>query len=46
MSADDLFLIGQRIVNVEKAFNTIHRGFSRADDMPPKIFVDEPIKSG
>ncbi|MBN1536210.1 MAG: aldehyde ferredoxin oxidoreductase family protein [Anaerolineales bacterium] len=46
MSADDLFLIGQRIVNIEKAFNTIHGGFSRADDMPPKIFVDEPIKSG
>jgi aldehyde:ferredoxin oxidoreductase len=46
MSVDDLFLIGQRIVNVEKAFNTIHRGFSREDDMPPKIFVDEPIKSG
>lgn len=46
ISADDLFLIGQRIVNVEKAFNTIHRGFSRKDDLPPKIFVDESIKSG
>jgi aldehyde:ferredoxin oxidoreductase len=46
VSADELLLIGQRIVNVEKAFNTIHKGFSRKDDMPPKIFIEEPIKSG
>jgi aldehyde:ferredoxin oxidoreductase len=46
MSADDLFLIRQRIVNIEKAFNTIYACFSRADNMPPRIFVDEPFKSG
>jgi aldehyde:ferredoxin oxidoreductase len=46
ISATDLLLIGQRIVNVEKAFNTIHARFSREDDMPPQIFIDEPIKSG
>jgi aldehyde:ferredoxin oxidoreductase len=46
ISSEALLLIGQRIVNVEKAFNTIHRGFSRKDDMPPRIFMDEPIKSG
>jgi len=38
--------MGRRIYNVEKAFNTIHRGFTRQDDMPPKIFMEEPIKSG
>lgn len=46
VSAADLLHIGQRIVNVEKAFNTIHRNFSREDDMPPQIFIDESIKSG
>jgi aldehyde:ferredoxin oxidoreductase len=46
LTANELLLIGQRIVNVEKAFNTIHRNFSRIDDMPPQIFIDEPIKSG
>jgi aldehyde:ferredoxin oxidoreductase len=46
ISGDDLLLIGQRIVNVEKAFNTIHGHFSRKDDMPPQIYMDEPIKSG
>lgn len=46
MLADYLFFIGQRIVNIERAFKTVYAYFSRADDMPPRIFVDEPIKSG
>jgi len=46
ISADALLEMGRRIYNVEKAFNTIHRGFTRQDDMPPKIFMEEPIKSG
>jgi len=46
MSADDLFKIGQQIQNIEKAFNTLHQGFSRKDDFPPERFMNEPIKSG
>jgi aldehyde:ferredoxin oxidoreductase len=46
ISADELLLIGRRIVNVEKAFNTIHGRFSRKDDMPPQIYMDEPVKTG
>jgi aldehyde:ferredoxin oxidoreductase len=42
----ELFKIGERIINIEKAFNTIHGGFSRKDDYPPQRFVDEPVKSG
>lgn len=45
-SAQSLLHIGQRIVNVEKTFNTIHKGFSRQDDLPPKIFTSEKIKTG
>jgi len=38
--------IGWRIHNVEKAFNTIHAGFTRKDDYPPPVYMREPIKSG
>ncbi len=42
----DLLLIGERIINVEKAFNTLHARFSRNDDVPPRRFLEEKIKSG
>ena len=45
-SADELMLIGQRIHNVQKAFNTLHAGFSREDDTVPVRFMTEPVKSG
>lgn len=32
--------------NLEKAFNTLHTGMSREDDMPPIRFRKEPIASG
>jgi len=38
--------IGRRIHNVEKAFNTLHAGFSREDDYPPPRFMNEPVKGG
>jgi aldehyde:ferredoxin oxidoreductase len=38
--------IGRQIHNIEKAFNTLHGGFTRKDDYPPKRFWDEPVKSG
>ncbi|MBU7033096.1 MAG: hypothetical protein HXS53_11225, partial [Theionarchaea archaeon] len=42
----DLMRIGERIINVEKAINTLHAGFTRRDDYPPNRFFDEPISSG
>ena len=42
----DLLFIGERIINVEKAFNTLHAKFLRKDDIPPRIFLEEKIKSG
>lgn len=41
-----LFEIGEKIINIEKAFNTIHGGFNRKDDYPPQRFMDEPVKTG
>jgi len=42
----DLMEIGRRVHNLEKAFNTLHAGFDRADDYPPKRYMDEPVKTG
>ena len=39
-------LQGQRTYNLEKAFNTIHVGFTREDDLPHRRFFEEPILSG
>jgi len=32
--------------NLEKAFNTLHTDMSRKDDLPPKRFREEEVKSG
>jgi aldehyde:ferredoxin oxidoreductase len=32
--------------NMEKAFNELHTNMSREDDMPPKRFMQEEVKSG
>jgi aldehyde:ferredoxin oxidoreductase len=45
-SADELFKIGERIYNIEKAFNTLHAGFTREDDLPPERFLELPISGG
>jgi aldehyde:ferredoxin oxidoreductase len=34
------------MLNVEKAFNILHAGFSRLDDYPPARFFEEPIAQG
>lgn len=46
MNGKDLMRIGEKINNVGKAFNTLHAGFDRKDDYPPKRMMEEPIKSG
>ncbi len=45
-SGQQLLSIGRRIQNLAKAFNTLHAGFGRADDYPPRRLVEEPTKSG
>jgi aldehyde:ferredoxin oxidoreductase len=44
-TADELMAMGHRLHSVEKAFNTLHTGFTREDDQPPAR-LQEPAKSG
>ena len=46
LDGQDLLLIGERIPNIEKAFNTLHASFTREDDYPPLRFTEEVISSG
>lgn len=46
LSVDDLQVIGERVHNIEKAFNTLHAGFSRVDDFFPSRLMEEPIQAG
>jgi aldehyde:ferredoxin oxidoreductase len=46
MNGEELMTMGERIHNIEKAFNVLHAGFSRKDDYPPHRFMEEPIRSG
>jgi len=45
-SAEKLMSMGEGSYNLEKAFNTIHAGFTRKDDYPPQRFMEEPVISG
>lgn len=38
--------LGQTAHNLEKAFNTLHAGFTREDDYPPRRYMEEPINAG
>jgi aldehyde:ferredoxin oxidoreductase len=46
LSEDEFMLIGQKTYNFEKAFNTIHAGFDRKDDYPPRRYMEEAISTG
>jgi aldehyde:ferredoxin oxidoreductase len=46
LPVDRFMEIGGKINNLEKAFNSLHGGFTRRDDYPPKRFWEEPVKSG
>ena len=46
ISSNEFMQVGERIHNVEKAFNTLHAGFTRKDDYPPLVYMREPIKTG
>ncbi len=42
VTADEVMWVGQRLHNVQKAFNTLHAGFTRRDDYPPRRLMEEP----
>jgi len=46
INKEQLFTIGEKILNIEKAYNTLSMGYNREDDYPPKRFMNEPVKSG
>lgn len=46
LTEEELMLIGRRSYNLEKAFNTIHTGFDRKDDLPPLRYREDPVTSG
>jgi len=46
MSINELFTIGEKIGNNEKVFNTMHAGFGRKDDIPPKKLTEIPVSKG
>jgi aldehyde:ferredoxin oxidoreductase len=41
---EELMMIGERIHNLEKAFNILHTNWTREHDYPPMRFVEEPVK--
>lgn len=43
---EELMYAARKAVNVEKAFNSLHAGFTRAHDYLPERFYVEPIKTG
>lgn len=45
-TAHDLRRYATRMLNIEKAFNILHAGFSRKDDYPPPRCLEEPILRG
>jgi aldehyde:ferredoxin oxidoreductase len=44
-TANDLMLVGQRIHNIQKAFNMLHANFGREDDYPCPRYMNEPLHS-
>jgi aldehyde:ferredoxin oxidoreductase len=45
-SAQELLTAGRKIQNIERAFNLLHAGYSRQDDMPPQKLVSVPVSAG
>ncbi|MFX1340437.1 MAG: aldehyde ferredoxin oxidoreductase family protein [Promethearchaeota archaeon] len=46
LNEEEFMLLGQKSYNLEKAFNTLHVGFTREDDLPHRRFFEDPIQSG
>lgn len=45
-SGNDLMRVGEKVQTLERAFNLLHAGLGRRDDMPPKKFVEIPVHEG
>jgi len=45
LSAEDVMHIGERMVNLDRAFN-VREGLTRKDDSLPKRFLEEPMPDG
>ena len=45
-SGKELMGVGEKIQTLERAFNLLHAGLGRADDMPPKKFLEIPVHAG
>ncbi|MDI6756144.1 MAG: aldehyde ferredoxin oxidoreductase C-terminal domain-containing protein, partial [Thermodesulfobacteriota bacterium] len=46
LTEEGLMKIARVGINLEKAFNTIHAGFDRKDDYPPRRYMKEAVRSG
>ena len=46
ISEEELMTLGEAGCNLEKAFNTLHAGFTREDDYPPRKYQEVPIDDG
>jgi len=46
ITKEEMWRIGERIINYEKAFNTVCAGFSRGDDFLPRRVTDMPVSAG
>jgi aldehyde:ferredoxin oxidoreductase len=46
LSTAKFMRMGRQVHNLEKAFNSLHGGFTRRDDYPPTRYWNEPVKSG
>jgi len=44
-TADELYTIGERIINIERLFN-LREGMTRADDRLPSRYLQEPLEDG
>ena len=42
----ELLNIGEKIINLEKAFNTLHAGFTRQNDLPPERLMTTSVSEG
>lgn len=42
----ELLRIGEKIHNIEKAFNTLHVGFTRKEDFPPTRLMESRVSQG
>lgn len=43
---EELWTIAERIINMERAFNTVHAGFTRKDDYLPSRVMEQPLTVG